>query len=54
MSMSYKNKISLIDADYCHQNFKEDSFIKSLFKLGLLVTVAIFGFLYLSKNTNLI
>ncbi len=54
MSMSYKNKISLIDSDYYNHNFKEDSFIKSLFKLGLLLTVSIFVFLYLSKNTNLI
>ncbi len=54
MSMSYKNKISLIDGDCYNHNLKEDSFIKSLFKIGLLLTVAIFGFLYLSKNTNLI
>ncbi len=54
MSMSYKNKIKLIDGDYYNHGLKDDSFIKSLFKLGLLLTVAVFGFLYLFKNTNLI
>ena len=54
MSMSYKNKITLIDGDYYNHNLKENSFIKSLFKLGLLLTVAVFGFLYLSKKSNLI
>ena len=54
MSMSYKNKIRLIDSDYCNHDLKDDLFVKNLFKLGLLITVAVFGFLYISKNTNLI
>jgi hypothetical protein len=49
MSMSYKDKIRLIEGDCFHQNLKEDLVAKAFFKAGLVVTVAVFGFLYLSK-----
>jgi hypothetical protein len=49
MSASYKNKLRLIEGDYINHNLKENTAVKSFFKIGLLIISIIFTLLYLSK-----
>jgi len=49
LSISYKNKIRLIEDDYFNHNLKEDLVIQNFFKGGVWLTIATFGILFISK-----
>lgn len=54
MSVSYKNKIRLIEGGCINQNLKQDLIVKGFFKKGLFLTITVLGLLYLSQNINLV